>query len=72
MQACEADGARVFIYCISFPFADYFTVLLFGRRIIMRAIIDIGTNSVRLLVAEKDDKEEWKVLKKDLRSTLLG
>lgn len=30
----------------------------------MRAIIDIGTNSVRLLVAEKDDKEEWKVLKK--------
>ncbi|MGN0955268.1 Ppx/GppA phosphatase family protein [Dialister sp.] len=38
----------------------------------MRAIIDIGTNSVRLLIAEKDDKEEWKVLKKDLRSTRLG
>lgn len=38
----------------------------------MRAIIDIGTNSVRLLMAEKDEKEEWKVLKKDLRSTRLG
>ena len=38
----------------------------------MRAIIDIGTNSVRLLIAEKDEKEEWKVLKKDLRSTRLG
>ena len=35
----------------------------------MRAIIDIGTNSVRLLLAEKDDKDEWKVLKKDLRSS---
>lgn len=38
----------------------------------MRAIIDIGTNSVRLLRAEKDEKEEWKILKKDLRSTRLG
>lgn len=38
----------------------------------MRAIIDIGTNSVRLLLAEKDEKEEWKILKKDLRSTRLG
>ena len=38
----------------------------------MRAIIDIGTNSVRLLLAEKDDKDEWKVLKKDLRSSRLG
>lgn len=38
----------------------------------MRAIIDIGANSVRLLIAEKDEKEEWKVLKKDLRSTRLG
>lgn len=38
----------------------------------MRAIIDIGTNSVRLLIAEKDDKENWKVLFKDLRSTRLG
>jgi exopolyphosphatase/guanosine-5'-triphosphate,3'-diphosphate pyrophosphatase len=38
----------------------------------MRAIIDIGTNSVRLLIAEKEEKEEWKVLKKDLRSTRLG
>ena len=27
----------------------------------MRAIIDIGTNSVRLLIAEKDEKEEWKI-----------
>lgn len=32
----------------------------------MRAIIDIGTNSVRLLIAEKDEKEEWKILKKHL------
>lgn len=38
----------------------------------MCAIIDIGTNSVRLLLAEKDEKEEWKILKKDLRSTRLG
>ena len=38
----------------------------------MRAIIDIGTNSVRLLIAEKDEKGEWKILKKDLRSTRLG
>lgn len=38
----------------------------------MRAIIDIGTNSVRLLLAEKDEKEEWKILKKDLRSIRLG
>lgn len=38
----------------------------------MRAIIDIGTNSTRLLIAEKNDKEEWKVLKKDLCSTRLG
>lgn len=38
----------------------------------MRAIIDIGTNSVRFLLAEKDEKEEWKILKKDLRSTRLG
>lgn len=30
----------------------------------MRAIIDIGTNSVRLLLAEKDEKEEWKILKR--------
>lgn len=39
---------------------------------IMRAIIDIGTNSVRLLLAEKDDKGDWKVLFKDLRSSRLG
>lgn len=39
---------------------------------IMRAIIDIGTNSVRLLLAEKDEKGEWKVLFKDLRSSRLG
>ena len=38
----------------------------------MRAIIDIGTNSVRLLLAEKDDKDEWKVLKKDLRKNPPG
>mgnify|MGYP002726361063 CR=1 FL=1 len=33
----------------------------------MRAIIDIGTNSVRLLMAEKDEKGEWKILRKELR-----
>ncbi len=38
----------------------------------MRAIIDIGTNSVRLLTAEKDEKGDWKVLSKELRSTRLG
>lgn len=38
----------------------------------MRSIIDIGTNSIRLLVADKDEKGEWKVLKKELRSTRLG
>lgn len=38
----------------------------------MRAIIDIGTNSVRLLMAEKDEKGEWKTLWKELRSTRLG
>ena len=38
----------------------------------MRAIIDMGTNSVRLLMAEKDEKGDWKVLSKDLRSTRLG
>lgn len=38
----------------------------------MRAIIDIGTNSVRLLVAEKDEREEWKTLTKELSSTRLG
>lgn len=31
----------------------------------MRAIIDIGTNSVRLLMAEKDEKGEWKILRKN-------
>ena len=38
----------------------------------MLAIIDIGTNSVRLLMAEKDEKGEWKTLRKELRSTRLG
>lgn len=38
----------------------------------MRAIIDIGTNSVRLLMAGKDEKGEWKTLRKELRSTRLG
>ena len=38
----------------------------------MRAIIDIGTNSVRLLMAERDERGEWKILRKELRSTRLG
>lgn len=38
----------------------------------MRAIIDIGTNSIRLLLAERMENGEWQVLKKDLRSTRLG
>lgn len=38
----------------------------------MRAIIDIGTNSIRLLLAERKENGEWQVLKKDLRSTRLG
>ena len=32
----------------------------------MRAIIDIGTNSVRLLMAEKEEKGEWKPQKEKL------
>lgn len=38
----------------------------------MRAIIDIGTNSIRLLMAERKENGEWQILSKDLRSTRLG
>lgn len=37
-----------------------------------RAIIDIGTNSVRLLTAEKQESGEWVTLKKKVNSTRLG
>ena len=37
-----------------------------------RAIIDIGTNSVRLLIAEKLENGEWNILSKKLNSTRLG
>ncbi len=37
-----------------------------------RAIIDIGTNSVRLLVAERPDGGEWKTVTKKVNSTRLG
>lgn len=37
-----------------------------------RAIIDIGTNSVRLLEAEKNESGEWKVIRKEVNSTRLG
>lgn len=37
-----------------------------------RGIIDIGTNSVRLLIAEKNGGEEWKTLTKKLNSCRLG
>ena len=37
-----------------------------------RAIIDIGTNSVRLLVAERPDGGEWKTVTKKVNSTCLG
>lgn len=38
----------------------------------IRAVIDIGTNSVRLLVAEKETGGEWKVLKKGMNPSRLG
>lgn len=38
----------------------------------IRAVIDIGTNSVRLLTAEKLPGGEWKTLKKGLISSRLG
>ncbi len=38
----------------------------------IRAVIDIGTNSVRLLIAEKQENGEWKTLKKDINSSRLG
>lgn len=37
-----------------------------------RGIIDIGTNSVRLLIAEKEGSGEWKTLVKKLNSSRLG
>ena len=37
-----------------------------------RASIDIGTNSVRLLIAEKLENGEWNILSKKLNSTRLG
>lgn len=38
----------------------------------IRAVIDIGTNSVRLLVAERQPCGEWKTLRKGLESSRLG
>lgn len=38
----------------------------------MRAIIDIGTNSVRLLIADKAETGEWKVIDKELNPSRLG
>lgn len=38
----------------------------------IRAVIDIGTNSVRLLVAERQPGGEWKTLRKGLESSRLG
>ena len=37
-----------------------------------KTIIDIGTNSVRMLIAEKKDGNEWETLDKRLNSTRLG
>ena len=37
-----------------------------------RAIIDIGTNSVRLLEAERNESEDWIICKKEINSTRLG
>ena len=37
-----------------------------------RAIIDIGTNSVRLLEARKSETGEWDVVRKEINSTRLG
>ena len=37
-----------------------------------RAIIDIGTNSVRLLEAEKNDSGDWSVKRKEVKTTRLG
>ena len=31
----------------------------------IRAVIDIGTNSVRLLIAQQEEGGEWKTLKKN-------
>ncbi len=38
----------------------------------IRAVIDIGSNSVRLLIAEEITRGEWKTLKKSLVATRLG
>lgn len=38
----------------------------------IRAVIDIGTNSVRLLIAQQEEGGEWKTLKKMLKSIRLG
>lgn len=38
----------------------------------IRAVIDIGTNSVRLLVAERLPGGDWKTLKKDMDPSRLG
>ena len=38
----------------------------------IRAVIDIGSNSVRLLIAEEITRGEWKILKKSLVATRLG
>jgi exopolyphosphatase / guanosine-5'-triphosphate,3'-diphosphate pyrophosphatase len=43
-----------------------------GGMIMKRAIIDVGTNSVRLLEAEKQGTGEWKTLKKEVISSRLG
>ena len=37
-----------------------------------KTIIDVGTNSVRMLIAEKKDGNEWETLDKRLNSTRLG
>lgn len=37
-----------------------------------RAIIDIGTNSVRLLEARKNEAGEWEIVRKEINSTRLG
>lgn len=38
----------------------------------IRAIIDIGTNSVRLVVAKREAGGEWKILKKGMNPSRLG
>lgn len=38
----------------------------------MKAVIDIGTNSVRLLIAEKNENGEWEAVKKGMEQSRLG